>query len=172
MLKKFYGFTMAIALLASLGVLGAGPAVAAGGTSCKPPSGKITLSPGLSSTAKVQTIVINLPVAGCTGGGVTGGTFKGTLKTAALTAAQFATSTTPLKFTASITWNNKKTSTFSATATTKIGKTITDTIKGKVTKGLFLGSSVTSTQTVTPGPTVGGVIKFVTIKGTANFVIK
>ena len=75
-MKKFGMFAMAIALLLPMVALTAGPAGAAAGTTCKPPSGKLTFSPGVGATLKVQTISINLPITGCVGGGVTGGTFK------------------------------------------------------------------------------------------------
>ena len=172
-MKSLVRITMALALMVPMAVATAGPAGAAGGTTCKPPSGKITLKPGLTAKLTVQTISINLPVAGCKGGGVTGGTFKGSLKTDPISIATFAKSTKPLKLTSNITWNTKKTSSFVATTSTKIGKTITSSIKGKVTKGLFLGLTVTSSQTVTLGkPGAGGAITNLTIKGTTPFVIK
>ena len=164
-MKSFVRLTIALAMLVPLGALGAAPAGAAGGTNCKPPSGKITVTPGITKVKKVQTITINLPVAGCVGGGVKSGVFKGSLKTDPIDLAGFAKNTKPLKLTSTITWNTKKTSTFTATTTTKI-------VGGKITKGLFIGLSVTSAQTVTLGPLVGGAVKNLTIKGTTNFVIK
>ena len=78
-MKKIGMLVTTVALLLPMVALTAAPAGAAGGTTCKPPSGKLTFSPGVGSTLKAQTISINLPVKGCVGGGVTGGTFKGTL---------------------------------------------------------------------------------------------
>ena len=46
-----------------------------------------------------------------------------------------------MKLTATITWNNKTTSTLAATSTTKVAKTITSTVNGKITKGVFAGLS-------------------------------
>ncbi len=172
-MKSFVRLTVALAMLIPVGVLSAGPASAAGGTKCKPPSGKITVTPGITKVKKVQTIVINLPVAGCVGGGVKSGVFKGSLKTEPFDLAGFAKNTKPLKLTSTITWNTKKTSTFTATTTTKIvGGKISSSIKGKITKGVFIGLTVTSAQSVTLGPLVGGAVKNLVIKGTTPFVIK
>ena len=77
-MKSIARIAMAMALLVPMAVVTAGPAGAAGGTTCKSPSGKITVTPGLLPTIKkVQTISFNLPLAGCKGGGVTGGVVKG-----------------------------------------------------------------------------------------------
>jgi hypothetical protein len=172
-MRKIYVFTMAIALMAPMAVLTAGPASAAGGTVCGKPSGKITLTPGLSTVKAKQTITINLPVKGCKGGGVTAGQFTGKLVTDPIDIAGFAKNTKPLKLTSKITWaGGKGTTTFTATTTTKTGKTITSSIKGKVTAGLFKGLTVTSAQTVKLGPLVGGKIKNLTITGTTPFTIK
>ena len=172
-MKTLVRFTMAIALLVPLGVMTAGPAGAAGGTTCKPASGTVKLSPGLTTTAKVQTITINLPVSGCVGGGVTSGVFKGSLKTTAISIKTFAAGGPPLKLAATITWNTKATSTLAATSTTKIGKTITSTVNGKITKGLFANLTFKSAQTVTLGkPGAGGAITTLAIKGTGAVTIR
>jgi hypothetical protein len=171
-MKRFGMFTMAIALLLPMVALTAGPAGAAGGTTCKPPSGKLTFSPGVGATPKVQTITINLPISGCVGGGVTGGTFKGTLKTAPTDLKLLSKQAASLKFPTTIVWNTKKTSTFTATSATKIGKVITSKVSGKISKGLFAGLTFSSSQTVTYGPIVGGVIKTLNIKGTGSVTIR
>jgi hypothetical protein len=173
-MKKLYVLGMAIALMAPMAVLATGPAgAAAAGTKCGKPSGSITLTPGLDSVKRVQTIKIALPVKGCVGGGVTGGSFSGSLKTTPINIAGFAASTKPLKLTAKITWNTKATSTFTATTTTKVkGKVITSSISGKISAGLFKGLSVSSAQTVKLGKLVGGKVKNLTITGTTPFTIK
>jgi hypothetical protein len=163
--------TMAIALLAPMAVLTAGPAGAAGGTTCKPPTGKLTFSPGVGTTLKAQTININLPIKGCVGGGVTGGTFKGTLKTAPTDLALLSKQAANLKFSVTITWNTRKTSTFTATSSTTVGKIITSKVTGKITKGLFAGLTFSSAQTVTYG-FVGGIIKTINITGKGSITIK
>jgi len=171
-MKRIGMFTMAIALLLPMAVLTAGQAGASGGTTCKPPSGTLTFSPGVGATLKAQTISINLPIKSCVGGGVTGGTFKGTLKTAPTDLAMLAKQAANLKFTVTITWNTKATSTFTATSSTTIGKVITSKVSGKITKGLFVGLTFSSSQTVTYGPIVGGVIKTLNIKGSGSITIK
>jgi hypothetical protein len=172
-MKSFVRLTMATALLAPMAVLSAVPAGAVGGTTCAKPSGTITITPGLTSTPTVQTINVNLPIKGCKGGGVTSGTSKGSIKTAAITTATFAGGK-PVKLNDTITWNNKQTSTFTANSSTKIaGGVITATISGKVSKGLFVGSTVSTTVTVHLGkPGAGGAIKTLTIAATKPFVIK
>jgi hypothetical protein len=170
-MKRFGMFTMAIALLVPMAALTAGPAGAAGGTTCKPPTGALTFSPGVGTTPKVQTININLPIKGCVGGGVTGGTFKGTLKTAPTDIALLSKQAADLKFAVTITWNTGKTSTFTATSSTKIGKTITSKVTGKITKGQFAGLTFSSAQTVKYG-FVGGLIKTINITGTGSITIK
>lgn len=171
-MRKVAGVLFAAAMLLPVG-LAASPAGAAGGTTCKPPSGKITLSPGLAPTMLIaQTISINLPLTGCTGGGVTGGTFKGSLKTAPISIATFSKSSAPLKLTSTITWNTKATSTLTASSSTKVGKIITSSVSGKITKGLFVGLTFKSSQTVTLGPLVGGTIKSLNIKGSGTVTIR
>ena len=170
-MRKVAGVVFAVAMLLPIG-LAASPAGAAGGTTCKPPSGKLTFSPGVGTTLKVQTIAINLPITGCSGGGVTGGTFKGTLKTNPVNLANLQKTASSLKLTTTITWNTKATSTFTASTVTKIGKTIVSTVSGKITKGLFVGLTFKSVQTVTFGPVVGGVIKTLNIKGSGPITIK
>ena len=171
-MRKVAGVLFAATILLPVGLMAA-PAGAAGGTTCKPPSGSVKISPGLTSVKKVQSITINLPVSGCVGGGVKSGTFKGTIKTAAINTAGFAAPGPPLKFTATITWNTGKTSTLAATSSTKIAKAITSTVGGKITKGQFVGLNFKSVQTVTlgkPGP--GGAITNINIKGTGSVTIR
>jgi hypothetical protein len=173
-MKSLVRITMAMALLIPIGIATAGPAAsAAGGTTCKPPSGSIKLSPGLTATPKVQTITINLPVTGCVGGGVTGGVFKGSLKTTAISIGTFAKGGPPLKLSAVITWNTKATSTLTATSTTKVAKVITSTVTGKISKGLFVGLTFKSAQTVSLGkPGAGGAITTLNIKGSGSVTIR
>jgi hypothetical protein len=173
MLKKLFGFTMAIALLAPLGVLAAGPAGAATGTTCKPATGNVTVAPGLSTVAKAQTITFNLPVTGCVGGGVTGGTVKGVDKVAKPgTCATLGAPGPAQKIAGTITWNTKKTSTFSASTTTK---GLTFTITGTVTAGLFKGTKVSESgaYSLPKGKvcTVANPLKTLSVKGSKPFII-
>jgi hypothetical protein len=172
-MKTFVRLTMALAMLIPIGAITAGPAAAAAGTTCKPPSGTVKLTPGLTAKLTVQTITINLPVKGCVGGGVTGGTFKGSLKTAPISVATFAKASAPLKLKSTITWNTKATSTLTANSSTKIGKTIVSTVTGKISAGLFKGLTFKSVQTVTLGkPGAGGAITLLNIKGTGSITIR
>ena len=172
-MKRVGILLVAMSMMSPIAVLAAGPAGAAGGTTCAKPSGTITIKPGLTTKPTVQTISVVLPVKLCKGGGVTGGNSKGSIKTTAVSISTFA-SGKPIAFNDTITWNNKKTTTFTATAATKIGAkgAITSVIKGKVTKGLFVGSSVSTTVSVKLGPLVKNAITTLKITGTAAFVIK
>jgi hypothetical protein len=170
-MRRFGMFAMAIVLLAPMAALTAAPAGAAGGTTCKPPSGSLTFSPGVGTKLQAQTININLPIKGCVGGGVTGGQFKGTLKTAPTDLKLLSQQASNLKFAVTITWNTHATSTFTATSSTKIGKVITSKVTGKITKGLFVGLTFSSSQTVKYG-FVGSVIKTIIITGTGSITIK
>src|SRR5580704_15311429 len=80
-MRKICLITMALGLLVQMAVLTAGPASAAGGTTCAKPTGSITISPGLTTTLTPQTISIALPIKACVGGGVTSGTSHGSIKT-------------------------------------------------------------------------------------------
>jgi hypothetical protein len=172
-MKSFVRLTIALAMLIPVGAISAGPAGAAGGTTCKGASGKITLKPGLTAVKTVQTITINLPITGCVGGGVKSALFKGSLKTEPISIGSIATSTKPLKLVSTITWNTKKTSNLTASSTTKIVKgVINSSVKGKISKGLFVGLTLTSAQTVTLGPTVGGKIVSLNIKSKGALTIK
>ena len=172
-MKRICLFTMAVALLMPMAVLSAGPAGAAGGTTCAKPTGTITISPGLTTTPTVQTISVVLPVKACKGGGVTSGTSKGSIKTAKISISTFA-SGAAVTLNDTITWNNHKTTTFSAKAATKIASNnkITSTITGSVTKGLFVGLHVSATVNVTLGPLVKNAIHTLKIAGSTAFVIK
>jgi hypothetical protein len=171
-MRRICLFTMVVALLAPVAVLTAGPAGAAGGTTCAKPTGSITITPGLTSTPTVQTISVVLPIKACKGGGVTGGTSRGSLKTAKIDISNLATGA-PITLNDTITWNTGKTTTFSAKTTTKISSSgaISATIKGKVSKGLFLGGNVTAAVSVKLGPLVHNAIKNLLITGTTAFVI-
>jgi hypothetical protein len=173
MLKKFFGFSMAVALLTPVGVLASGPAGAATGTSCKSVSGSVTVTPGLTDKPLAQVITFNLPVKGCTGGGVTSGTVKGTDKvTKPGTCGTLGAPGPAQKITGTITWNTKKTSTFSASTTTK---GLTFTITGTVTAGLFQGTKVSEAgkYALPSGAicTTAHPLKTLTVTGTKPFVI-
>lgn len=137
-MRRIGMLTMAIALLAPMAVLTAGPAGAAGGTTCKTLTGSATITPGLGATAKNQKIVSTSAIGGCTGGGVTKGTGKATNSTPNGNCAGLAKAGTKSAIAEVITWNTGKTSTLAGSTVTgpKVGQA---TITLKVTKGLFVG---------------------------------
>ena len=173
-MKKILGLMTAMALLVPVGIVAAGPGgAAAAGTTCKGASGKITLKPGLTAKAAVQTISINLPITGCTGGGVKSASFKGSLVTKAISTTSILKSAAPLKLTSVITWDTKTTSNLVANSSTKIvGKIINSTVTGKISKGTFAGLTFTSKQTVTLGPLTGGKITSLNVKASSPVTIK
>jgi hypothetical protein len=150
-MKKIGILTMAIALLAPMVVLTAGPAGAAAVVTCAKPAGSVTFTPGLGATPKLQTTTFTLPITGCKGGGVTGGSSKGSAKgTTKQSCGTFAAAgKTVTKVT--ITWNTKKTSTATLTTAVSIaGKTgITATVSGKISAGLFVGKTLKTKVGVT-----------------------
>src|SRR5271154_2683067 len=73
-MKKFWVFGMAVALMAPMAVLSAGPAgAAAAGTTCKTQKGLASIKPGITTKATNVTISVKETLSGCAGGGVTGG---------------------------------------------------------------------------------------------------
>ena len=137
-MKSVFRLTMAIALLAPIAVLSAGPAGAAGGTTCKTLTGTATITPGLGATAKNQKILSTSAIGGCTGGGVTKGTGKATNTTPNGNCTGLAKSGTKSSISEVITWNTGKTSTLAGSTVTG-PKTGQATITLKVTAGLFVG---------------------------------
>ena len=173
-MRKSWVFGMAIALLAPMAVLTAGPASAVGGTLCPAPSGTITILPGLGKTPKAQTITFNLPLKSCKGGGVTGGSVKGSEKTKPVDIATFSKGKA-LPLSATVAWapKSKGTSKFTATATTTTkGSVISYSIKSKISSGLFVGGTLTTSGTVSFGkPGKGGTISNLILKGKKPFAI-
>ena len=133
-------FVLPVSLMAS-------PAGAVTGASCKTFTGTATVKPGLpATTAKVKPVIStkNAKLAGCTGG-VTSGLLTGTLKGSVLQNCTGLAQQTNfgLKGTATVVWNNKKTSTISWSLTPgPKGKITTVNLPGTVTAGLFKGSKM------------------------------
>jgi hypothetical protein len=105
---------------------------------------------------------------------VTGGTVKGVDKvTKPGTCGTLGAPGPAQKITGTITWNTKKTSSFTASTTTK---GLTFTITGSVTNGLFKGSKVTEAgkYALPKGAicTTAHPLKTLTVTGTAPFLIK
>jgi hypothetical protein len=167
---------MAIGLMAPIGVLTAGPAAAAGGTSCKTQTGTATITPGLGTTKKDQVIKATTAIGGCVGGGVTKGTGTATVKVKQSNCAGLATTGQKMALAETIKWSNGKTSTLTGTSTTgpKVGQA---TIALKITKGLFVGKKATTVIQFAPAKGGGSCtdaspLKKLTIKGVKPFVIK
>jgi hypothetical protein len=173
-MRKFAGVFFASAMVLSLGLVAAAPSGAAAvkGTTCTAPSGTIKILPGLTATPKVQTITFNLPLKGCTGT-VKTGSVKGTEKTTAISTGTFAKGK-PLPLSATITWNTKATTGFTATAKTTTTKTgITYVISSKISKGLFKGLTLTTSGAIGFGaPGANKAISNLTLKGTKPLTIK
>ena len=173
-MKSVIRFTMAIALLAPIAVLSAGPAGAAGGTTCKTLTGTATVKPGLGATAKDQTIVATSAIGGCTGGGVTKGTGKATNLTKAGNCTGLAKNGTKSAITEVITWNTGKTSTLAGSTVTG-PKTGQATITLKVTKGVFVGlhgSQIIAFKIAKGGCTDASPVTALKISIVTPFVIK
>jgi hypothetical protein len=169
-------FTLAVALLLPIGVVSAGPVGAAGGTSCKTSIGKATIAPGLSLTAHAQTITAISTLSGCSGGGVTGGSAKATLKLPTTDCTGLAKGGAKETLTETITWNTKKTTTFTgATISGTAAKVLQATLTAKVTAGLFKGSKASTTiaYSVNKGScSKTSAITGLAIKGLTPLVIK
>ena len=132
----------AAAIVLPLGALGVAAApAAASGTSCTENSGTVTFSPGLTSTAKVQNIVVHATLGGCTGSSVSSATYVAKLKSSLpatcaslATAGETATGSVVVKWSPKGQGNSKASITLTATGTGA-------TFEGAITSGLFAGSS-------------------------------
>jgi len=170
-MRKVAGVLLAAAMVLPVGLM-ASPAGAAGGTTCKPPSGNITVTPGYSTTPHPQKITFKLPLTGCKGGGVTGGTSVGVIPAGKPAACKdVGKLVQPQKIITTITWNTKAKSTF--TGTSKVSG-LTATVTGKVTTGLFKGLTVSTTVKfgLPGGCSATKIFKTLKITGTKPFVIK
>lgn len=142
----------AAALMLPVGALGvvAAPA-AASGTSCTENSGSVTFSPGLTSMAKVQNIVVHASLGGCTGSTVSSATYVAKLKSSQpvtcaslAVAGETATGSVVVKWSPKGQGNSVGTLTLTATGSEA-------TFGGMVESGLFTGSSFAgSAESFTP----------------------
>jgi hypothetical protein len=157
-MRKISGILVAAALLVPVGAI-ATPAGAAGGTTCKTVSGAGTLKPGFpNTTAKAKPVITtkNAKLGTCSGGGVTAGTLSATLKTgvAGNCASVLAKVNLKIVGTVAITWKPSGTSTVKVATLAPTPKPAPPTqlkLSGKVTAGKFVGSTMTSLITFTPG---------------------
>jgi hypothetical protein len=174
-MRKIYVFTMAIALMAPLAVLTAGPASAAGGTTCAGQAGTATIKPGLTNTAKTVTITAKTTLTKCTGT-VKSGTGVATIVMKGANCTGLAKTGSSSAINEKITWNTKATSTFKGASKTgpKVGQA---TITGSITAGTFKGLKVSTVIAFVPkaGSSCSGAgISSLTIKSVAGkpFVVK
>jgi hypothetical protein len=149
-MRKSLGLLLATALVLPVGVMAASSSGAAGGTVCSTAAGSAVFSPALpviSSAVLVKgTLVATGTLGKCVGGGVTSAhtvfkSPKGTTGSNCKTLATFDPKSKGTVGTETITWNTGKTSTVALTLKQVKGKPTTTNIVGKVTKGLFVGSS-------------------------------
>jgi hypothetical protein len=150
-MRKSFLALLAVASLLPLVLVA--PAGAAGGTVCTTSAGTATFTPPLPVLTSKTLVNGNLSAVGtvgkCTGGGVTSGhtKFKQTVKsTTGSNCSTLAKPSPTSKGTIgslTITWNTGKTST-AASFTVKQTKSVTtSTTTGKITSGLFVGSTIT-----------------------------
>jgi len=178
-MRKVGGVLVVAALLLPVGLM-ALPAGAAGGTSCTVPSGKITVSPGLTNTPTKNKITFNLPFTNCNGGGVKSATAIGVIPPATPGTCGSLATGPALSITTTIKWNNQTTSTFVGKAKTAAGGApkgfvATATVTGTITKGVFLHLNASVKVAVALGSgdcSAAHPIKNLTVKGMTPFVIK
>jgi len=184
-MRKSLGVSLAMALLMSMVAIGAGPASAAGGTTCTKLVGVVgTITPGLpplSSSALVTKVVTKASgsFAGCTGGGVTAGKFS-LASTPSKTPGNCKTLLQPDKSgptagTGSITWTPKGSSTFSFKLLKTTPPSTSQVFSAKITGGLFKGLTATQKFTFTAVPKTGCVstpLSKVTVAPKTPLVIK
>jgi len=155
------------------------PAVAAAPTqSCTKVTGTATFAPGLTNTAKNNTVTAKGTETGCTPAAATGGsgTLTATIKLTLGSCNKLSTGGQKLVGTAASTWKNKKVSKYSLTFTTGTGAAITTaTISGKVSSGLFAGKKIAGQVKFkivgAPDCSNAKPIKNVTFTGSKPFVI-
>ncbi len=184
-MRKSLGLLLAAALMLPVGVMAASSAGAAGGTVCTTSKGSAKFTPPLpilTSAVKVKSkLTAAGTVGGCAGGGVTSGKTVFT-QTSAITPGNCKTLVTvdpKSKGTIGklvITWNTGKTSTATAFTVKQTKSITTSTTTGKITAGLFVGSTITgSVKYTTPaGACSSKPLASVTYAGAAGvkFVIK
>jgi len=181
-MRKFVGVLCAAAMLLPVGIMATTAGAAAAKPSCKTLTGEASFSPALPAlssklTTKPTITIKGAKLSGCAGGGVTGGTVNSTLKFGVANNCKslLAGATTNTTGTVTVTWNTKKTST-AAKVTLKgvTGKPTSQTVSGKITAGLFVGSTISVTTMFTPlkgGCTTAG-LALVSFKNVTPLTVK
>ncbi len=176
-MRKMLGVLCAAAIL-PLGVIGASPAGAAGGTTCKTFTGTVVFHPPLpplGSTQKVKGyFTVTGKLSGCSGS-VKSATLSGKSvpSTTGSNCTTIATSKTPNKVNVTTKWNNGKTSASALVSTPTSNPTIQN-ITGTVKSGLFKGMHTTTQvqYTIPKGQCNPKPLSSVTLKNLKPVVIK
>jgi|SRR3954454_13269546 len=176
--RKVVGMTLASVLALGTCAIAAAPSGAAAPVQkCAKLKGSATLTPGLSSAKKNQTVVAKGALTSCAPTKATGGsgTLSATIKLANGSCSGLLGGGQKLNGTAKSVWKNKKSSNFALTFTTGKGNQVTTaTITGKVTAGLFKGKKVSAQMKITPGAgenCVSKPVKHITFVQTKPFQI-
>jgi len=157
-MRKTSGLMLVVAMMLPLGVIGAGPAGAVGGTVCSSAAGTATFTPPLpilSSKTKVFGNLVAIGTLGkCVGGGVTSAhtkftSTKSTTGSNCTTLVTYNPTAKPTVGTEVITWNTGKTSTVALELHQVKGHATETTVTGTITAGLFKGSHQTGSLSYT-----------------------
>jgi len=160
-MRKMSGLMLVVAMMVPIGVIGAGPAGAVGGTVCAAAAGTATFTPPLPILTSKTKVFGNLVAIGtlgkCVGGGVTSAhtkftSTKSTTGSNCTTLITYNPTAKPTMGTEVITWNTGKTSTVALQLHQVKGHATETTVTGTVTAGLFKGSHQTGSLTYTPQP--------------------
>jgi hypothetical protein len=160
-MRKMSGLLLVVAMMLPLGVIGAGPAGAVGGTVCATAKGTATFTPPLPILKSKATVKGNLVAIGtlgkCVGGGVTSAhtkftSAKSTTGSNCTTLTTFNPKAKPTAGTEVITWNTGKTSTVALQLHQVKGKPTQTSVTGTITAGLFKGSHQTGSLIYKPVP--------------------
>jgi hypothetical protein len=161
-MRKVGGVLLAVAMLLPAALMTA-PAGAAGGTTCKSGTASGAFAPALpplTSKAKVKDVITATGALKTCTGSVKAASFKfvSTKSTGSNCSTLLTYTTTKsglISGTLTITWNTKATSTVALTFNDVKGKATTNAPSGKVTAGLFKGSSFKTTFTYKAVPATG-----------------
>jgi hypothetical protein len=158
----FKRLSAAAALIAPIAMMSisTAPASAAEGTTCTGNSGSAKFSPGLTSSAKVQNVIVKGTLSGCSGGGVSGGSYIAHLKTTnAVSCAALAGPGEPATGTVVIKWSPKgqgnSNGTFSMPLTGVPGVSLAGTLESGPFATMSLSGTVSQTFSGTCGAAVG-----------------
>jgi len=151
-MKRLAGFVAIVVVTGAALSFGVGSAVAAGGTTCTTGSGQAKFSPGLSTTASAENIVVKGTLTGCTGGTFTDAALLVHLPrgTALLTCDSLSTGAPDLlSGRAVVQWLPAGSQSSMATVTATLSGANTVHVTGVITVGSFTGLTLTTDLTLT-----------------------